>query len=1029
MKKITFILIALMVTTFCWTISAQTYSGAGTPVALGPNSGDVGSSAATVPLTGVVGPGSGEFTLDNITLSLTHSFAGDMEIVLVSPAGTRVALCTDNGSFNGTDTNPTSLVFNDASANDVTGWDGGAPMVDYRAEGGANIFNVGFGDGPGVDMNTEFAGETVTGDWVLEINDDAGGDGGSLFSYEITFAAPPVGSPPVINCPMGGMANTDAGVCGAVVNFTAAVAIDPEDGAIATTQTMGPASGTVFPVGDTTIEFSATDSDGNTVTCETTYTVMDMEAPMAMCQDVTLELDLMGVATITAADIDAGSSDNCAVASVVASQTTFGCGDLGANMVTLTVTDDSGNESTCMATVTITDTTAPVITCIGQPGLVSVLEDFEGATIPTGWTTVIESGGPADWIFGTGDMPIGADFPTNAAIFDDDGAGSAQVGEATLFSPIYDLTGVASASISFDYALQDFAGGGEIFAEVWDGSAWQVILTETEDQDPINSGVIDVLAFANDAFQFRFRYDDNDTFAWGAGLDNFMLTYDSPAAPLVLDLDAMGMATIDPSDLLLSVEDACSVTIEAGGNTGGGIPAELNVGLAGGNGLNPGGNFFDINVLNDVSFQSFDMNLDAGSGNVEVYFKTGTWVGFESDPAAWTLVATTAVTSAGENLPSPLNLDLDIDVAAGETVAFYVATLDLGINYTNGPAGSMVGDILVSDTNIEHLQGGGKTSLAAGTLFSPRNFNGIVRYETPDPTSGLVFTCDDLGSNSVDVTVTDASGNVSMCTATVIVRDVTAPELVCMDATIELGADGTVTLDPMTLIDMGATVEACGIMSAAADITEFDCDDIGTPVMVTLFVNDAGGNLASCSAMVTVVDMLGPVITCPADITVDPGAGNVNYEVPDYFATGEATAVDNCTDPVTITSQDPAAGSFLPDGTYPITLTGTDEYGNEGTCTFMLTVESVLGANDNILADGISLYPNPANNVVTIQNSSTQVLENAIVHDINGRVVMNVNLKGAQGDQTIDVSALSAGVYTVQLTSNVASVVKRLIKK
>ncbi len=696
-------------------------------------------------------------------------------------------------------------------------------------------------------------------------------------------------------------------------------------------------------------------------------------------------------------------------------------------MVTLTVTDDSGNESTCTATVTITDTTAPMITCIGQPGLVTVLEDFEGATIPMGWTTVLDAG-TFDWAFGTGDMPLGADFPTNAAIFDDDAAGSGQVNVATLLSPVYDLTGVASASVSFDYRLEDFIGSGEIFAEVWDGTTWQEILFETENIGPINSGPIDVLAFANPAFQFRFRYDDNGAWAWGAGLDNFMLTYDSPAAPLVVDLDATGVASIDPSDLLLSVEDACSVTIEAGGASGGGIPAELNVGLAGGNGLTPGGNMFDVNVLNDVTFQSFDINANTAAGNAgnaEVYFKTGTWVGFQADAAAWTLVGSASFVAAGPNLPTPLNLDLDIQVAAGETVAFYVTTTDVGISYTNGTA---TGNVLASDANIEHLEGSG-VGYPFGINFQPRNFNGIIRYETPDPTSGLVFTCDDLGENFIDVTVTDASGNVSTCTATVIVRDVTAPELVCMDATLELGADGTVTLDPMTLIDMGATVEACGIMSAAADITEFNCDDIGTPVMVTLFVNDLGGNLASCSAMVTVVDMLGPVITCPADITVDPGSGNVNYEVPDYFATGDATAVDNCTDPVTITTQDPAAGSFLPDGTYPVTLTGTDEYGNVGTCTFTLTVESILGANDNILADGVSLYPNPASNIATIQNSSTQVLESAIVHDINGRMVMNVNLRGAQGNQTLDVSALAAGVYTVQLTSDVASVVKRLIKK
>ena len=36
-------------------------------------------------------------------------------------------------------------------------------------------------------------------------------------------------------------------------------------------------------------------------------------------------------------------------------------------------------------------------------------------------------------------------------------------------------------------------------------------------------------------------------------------------------------------------------------------------------------------------------------------------------------------------------------------------------------------------------------------------------------------------------------------------------------------------------------------------------------------------------------------------------------ELPDYIAIGEATAVDNCTDPAA-TAQDPAPGTLLPDG-------------------------------------------------------------------------------------------------------------------
>jgi hypothetical protein len=223
--------------------------------------------------------------------------------------------------------------------------------------------------------------------------------------------------------------------------------------------------------------------------------------------------------------------------------------------------------------------------------------------------------------------------------------------------------------------------------------------------------------------------------------------------------------------------------------------------------------------------------------------------------------------------------------------------------------------------------------------------------------------------------------------------------------------------------------DACGITVLAVDVTEVTCADIGTPIVATVFASDASGNIASCQSIITVVDLLGPVLTCPPDQTVDPGPGNLFYEVPDYFATGDATAVDNCTDPVVITSQDPAAGTLLSDGTYTVTITAEDEYGNVSTCDFELIVESVLGMDDNALDVAIAMYPNPANSQVTISNSSNIQLEKAAIYDINGKLVMNINLRDMQREKVIDVSGLASGVYVVQINGEQASVVKRLIKE
>ena len=249
-----------------------------------------------------------------------------------------------------------------------------------------------------------------------------------------------------------------------------------------------------------------------------------------------------------------------------------------------------------------------------------------------------------------------------------------------------------------------------------------------------------------------------------------------------------------------------------------------------------------------------------------------------------------------------------------------------------------------------------------------------------------------------------------------------------MDITLELGADGTATITPDDVIL--SLNDACGINTTAIDISDFDCSDVGTPVTVTVFAIDNNGNTALCMAVVTVVDLLAPVVTCPADITVDPGAGNLFYEVPDYFATGEATAVDNCTDPLTILSQDPAAGTLLPDGVYPVTMTATDEYGNVGTCTFTLTIESVLGSSDvEVNIGSIVMYPNPAKDMVIISNPQAIALQQAVIYDYTGRLIQTINLSDMGTQKMIDVSQLAAAPYVVVIQSEKGQITKQLIKE
>ncbi len=116
-------------------------------------------------------------------------------------------------------------------------------------------------------------------------------------------------------------------------------------------------------IGDQPVVLTVDDGNGNTDQCTATVTVKDNMVPMAVCQDITVQLDAVGIATIGTGDIDNGSSDNCGGITLGLSQTLFDCFHLGSNAVTLTVDDDNGNSSSCTGTVTVEDNMAPMAAC------------------------------------------------------------------------------------------------------------------------------------------------------------------------------------------------------------------------------------------------------------------------------------------------------------------------------------------------------------------------------------------------------------------------------------------------------------------------------------------------------------------------------------------------------------------------------------------------------------------------------------------------------------------------------------------
>ncbi len=142
----------------------------------------------------------------------------------------------------------------------------------------------------------------------------------------------------------------------------------------------GPDANDFYPIGVTEVIFTAVDSCGNETMDTLRVTVNDGTPPVCIPQDITVFLDSFGMVVVEASEIDGGSFDLCGVIdSLAISKSAFDCDDIGDNIVTLTVIDDSGNSSECEATITVIDTIAPI--CEVQD--IIVLVDEEGFTFIT----------------------------------------------------------------------------------------------------------------------------------------------------------------------------------------------------------------------------------------------------------------------------------------------------------------------------------------------------------------------------------------------------------------------------------------------------------------------------------------------------------------------------------------------------------------------------------------------------------------------------------------------------------------------
>ncbi len=134
----------------------------------------------------------------------------------------------------------------------------------------------------------------------------------------------------------------------------------------------------VFPLGETIVTWTATDSSGNSASATQTITVVDTTSPVLIAPE-SLEIEAQGITTNIEDFGDIIAEDISGIASITNDAPEVF--PLGETIVTWTATDSSNNVSLMTQTITFVDETSPVITTNDQ-----ILE----ATITGGTNLTIE---------------------------------------------------------------------------------------------------------------------------------------------------------------------------------------------------------------------------------------------------------------------------------------------------------------------------------------------------------------------------------------------------------------------------------------------------------------------------------------------------------------------------------------------------------------------------------------------------------------------------------------------------------------
>ncbi|MDB9961598.1 HYR domain-containing protein, partial [Oceanihabitans sp.] len=669
--------------------------------------------------------------------------------------------------------------------------------------------------------------------------------------------------------------------------------------------------------GTTVITWTFNDGNGNITTETQNVIIEDNEAPTAICQDVTLQLDENGQATLTAEQVDNGSFDNCSAVTISIDRTNFSCDDIDSGSTAIipnfvgtqtqpTLSHGGGfNPNTnefwypawSGSGVTRYDTNHNVVGSFnsGQQQMMQLWMDTDSTTdyYTANWyynTITKRSGSTTVWSTNMG--------TTAAAVTTDADYVYALLWNSNQIRVLDKTNGAIIRTITLPGTINSFGAmvyaNGNLYiggyAYGWSSINYNyraIHIIDATDGTYISSTstTVDVNNMAFDGETMWFSNNSNTIYGYQIADGN---VYEGSGNAVVLTVtDAYGNESTCNANI--TVEDNIDPTITCPGAIAQDTDSGLCTAVVN----------YSVTSDDNCSGQTIEQTAGIASGQeFPLGITTNTFV----------------VTDAGGNTAT---CSFDVTVTDNDDPAFTCPTPDASYTADQGLCSTELDFSVTPTDNCD----------VASTVYSVNGSPISYPYIFP------------VGTTTVDILVTDVNDNTSECSFDVVITDDEDPAFICPTPDVSYTADQGLcskeldfSVSPSDNCDMASTVYSVN----GSAISYPYAFPVGTTT-VDILVTDIHSNTSDCSFDVVVTDDEDPVFTCPTpdvSYTADQGLCSASLDF-------SVSPNDNCDVASTVYSVEGSAINYpydFPVGTTTVDILVTDIHTNTSECSFDVTV-------------------------------------------------------------------------------------------